>query len=333
MFKATLRKSQGRGALMLASSATVWAMAVPAAIAQTWPDKPIRIIVPYPAGGATDLASRSFAKSMGKRLNNPFVIDNKGGAAGSIGMEAAATSAPDGYSFIVGTASTFAVNPHLYKQIRYDAEKSFTPICMMASAPVVMFANASLPASSLAEVVEWSKKNPGKLNYATDGTASIPHMGGERLKQLTGLDMTHVPYKGSASATQAVVAGDTQLAITGVANAIDFVRTGRLKIIGIAGVRRLILFPSAPTLIEQGVKGFDLGSWFAMFGPAKLDTRVVEVMGKACREAAAEPEIRDNLNALALEVLTSTPEQLRDQLTSDLKRWGDIVTNSGVRIE
>lgn len=305
----------------------------PAAFAQSWPAKPIRLIVPYPPGGATDIATRAFSRSMSKRLNQAFIVDNKGGAAGSIGMEAAATSAPDGYNFIVGTASTFAVNPHLYKQIRYDTEKSFSPVCMMASAPVVMFANASLPVSSLAELVAWSKNNPDKLNYATDGTASIPHMGGERLKQLTGLNMTHVPYKGSASATQAVVAGETQLAITGVANAVEFVRTGKLKVIGVAGTRRLGVFPNAPTLIEQGVSGFDLGSWFAMFGPAKVDPKIIEQMGKACRETAMEPEIRDNLAALALEVVTSTPEQLRDQLHADLKRWGDIVTNSGVKIE
>lgn len=310
------------------------ALAAQGAVAQAWPAaKPIRVIVPYPAGGATDIATRAYSRSMGRRLNQAFVVDNKGGAGGAIGLEAAASSPADGYTFIVGTAGNYAVNPHLMKNVRYDVEKSFTPICMMALAPVALFANASLPANNLAELVAWSKANPGKLNFATDGQATIPHIGGEYLKQLTGLNMTHVPYKGSASATQAALAGDTQLALTGVANAIPHVRAGKLKLIGVAGARRLALFPNQPTLSEQGAKDFDLGSWFAMFGPAKLEPGVVDQMGKACRDTAAEPEIREILAGAALEVVTGTPEQLRDKLHDDLKRWGDMVTSSGVKAE
>lgn len=314
--------------------AVVGTLGVQAAMAQAWPSaKPIRIVVPYPAGGATDLAARAFANSMGKRLNHSMFVENKGGAGGAIGLEAVAVSPPDGYTFIVGTAGNFAVNPHLIKQSRYDVEKSFAPVCMMAQAPVAMFANASLPANNLTELIAWSRANPGKLNFATDGQATIPHIGGEYLKLITGLNMTHVPYKGSASATQAALAGETQLALTGVANAIPHVRSGKLKLIGVAGTDRLSLFPNTPTLIEQGASGLDLGSWFAMFGPAQVDAGVVDRMGKACRDTAAEPDIRETLSGAALEVVTSTPEQLRDKLRDDLKRWGDMVSRSGVKAE
>lgn len=310
------------------------ALGMHAATAQTWPSaKPIRIVVPYPPGGATDIATRAFANAMGRRLNQSLFVENKAGAGGSIGLEAVAVAAPDGYTFIVGTAGNFAVNPHLIKQTRYDVEKSFTPVCMMALAPVAMFANASLPVNTLSELIAWSKANPGKLNFATDGQATIPHIGGEYLKLTTGLNMTHVPYKGSASATQAALAGETQLALTGVANAIPHVRSGRLKLIGVAGTDRLTLFPNTPTLIEQGATGLDLGSWFAMFGPAQVDAGVIERIGKACRETATDPDIRQALSGAALEVVTSTPDQLRDKLHADLKRWGDMVGSSGVKAE
>lgn len=317
--------------IVLAAAAAVGAQG---AIAQTWPSgKPIRVIVPYPAGGATDIATRAFAQSMGKRLNHSLFIENRAGAGGAIGLEAVALAAPDGYTFIVGTAGNFASSPHLIKQTRYDVHTSFSPVCLMALAPVALFANASLPPNNLTELIAWSKENPGKLNYATDGQATIPHVGGEYLKLLTGVNMTHVPYKGSASATQAALAGETQLALTGVANAIPHVRSGKLKIIGVAGAERLSLFPSTPTLSEQGAKGFDLGSWFAMFGPAQVEAGVIDRMSRACRESAAEPEIRETLSGAALEVLTSTPEQLRDKLREDYKRWGDMVTKSGVKAE
>jgi tripartite-type tricarboxylate transporter receptor subunit TctC len=316
-------------ALLLAA-----ALVAQGAAAQAWPAaRPVRVIVPYPAGGATDIAARAFGRSMGKRLNQSFVIDNKSGAGGAIGLEAAASSVPDGYTFIVGTAGNYAVNPHLMKQAKYDVEKSFAPVCLMALAPVALFANPALPANNLSELVAWSKANPGKLNFATDGQATIPHIGGEYLKLITGVDMTHVPYKGSASATQAALAGDTQLALTGVANAIPHVRAGKLKLIGVAGTRRLTLFPNTPTLIEQGAKGFDLGSWFAMFAPAGTDAAVIGQMAKACRDTAAEPEIQETLGGAALEVMTGTPEQLRDKLHDDLKRWGEMVTSSGVKAE
>lgn len=301
------------------------------ASAQAWPSRPIRVFVPYPAGGATDLAARTFAQSMQRRLNQTIVVENRAGAGGSIGLEAVATAAPDGYTFVVGTAGNFAVNPHLMKNVRYDVQKSFSPVCLMALAPVALFANASLPADNLSELVAWSKKNPGKLNFSTDGQATIPHIGGEYLKLQTGLDMTHVPYKGSASATQAALAGETQLALTGVANAIPHVRAGKLKLIGVAGTNRLSIFPDQPTLIEQGVPGFDLGSWFAMFGPAGVDADIVDKMGKACRDTAAERSVQDALSGSALEVITSTPAELRDKLAADLQRWGEMVSKSGVK--
>ncbi|HSW24383.1 MAG TPA: tripartite tricarboxylate transporter substrate binding protein, partial [Burkholderiaceae bacterium] len=165
------------------------------------------------------------------------------------------------------------------------------------------------------------------------GIGSYPHLDMERFLKASGTQMTHVPYKGSASAVQAALAGDTQLALTGVANGIPHVRSGKLKLIGVAGARRLALFPETPTLIEQGARDFDLGSWFAMFGPAGADAAVVAQMGKACRDTAAEPAIREALAAAALDVVTSTPEELRDKLAADLKRWGEMVTASGVKPE
>lgn len=319
--------------LKLAALLTASVITSTSVLAQTWPSRPVRVVVPYPAGGATDIATRAYSQSMGKRLNQSFVIENRGGAGGAIGLEAVAMAAADGYSFVVGTAGNYAVNPHLLKNVRYDVQKSFTPICLMALAPVALFANPSLPANNLTELVAWSKANPGRLNFATDGQATIPHIGGEYLKLQTGLQMTHVPYKGSASATQAALAGETQLALTGVANAIAHVKAGKLKLIGVAGTQRLALLPDTPTLIEQGARGFDLGSWFGMFGPAGLESNVVAQMGKACRDTAAEPVIRETLNAAALDVVTSTPDELRDRLAADLKRWGDMVTASGVKAE
>ncbi len=303
------------------------------ASAQAWPARPIRMVVPYPAGGATDLATRTYGQSIERRLKQAILVENRAGAGGAIGLEAVAGAAPDGYTFIVGTAGNFAANPHLVKNTRYDVQKSFSPVCLMALAPVALFASPSLPANSLPELVAWSKANPGKLNFATDGHATIPHVGGEYLKLQTGLDMTHVPYKGSASATQAALTGETQLALTGVANAIPHVRAGKLKLIGVAGTSRLSLFPDQPTLIEQGAPGFDLGSWFAMFGPAGVDADIIARMGAACRESAAEPDLQKALAGAALEVITSTPPELRDKLAADLARWGEMVTRSGVKAE
>ena len=323
-----------RRTILTLTMALATALCAPAALAQAWPGaRPIRLIVPYPAGGATDIATRAYAQSIARRVQQSIVVDNRAGAGGAIGLEAAANAAPDGYTFIVGTAGNYAVNPHLMKNARYDVQKSFVPVCLMALAPVALFAHAAVPASTLTELVEWSRAHPGKLNFATDGQATIPHIGGEYLKLQTGLQMTHVLYKGSASAVQAALAGETQLALTGVANGIPHVRSGRLKLIGVAGSRRLALFPTTPTLIEQGARGFDLGSWFAMFGPAGVDPAVVAPLGKACRDTAAEPAIRETLAGAALEVVTSTPEELRDLLANDLRRWGEMVAASGVKPE
>lgn len=297
---------------------------VGAAIAQTYPDRPVRVINPFPAGGSGDAVVRIVFEKVGAALGQPFVVEARTGAAGSIGTDSVAKAAPDGYTLILGTASTFGTNSSTQKNLPYDPVRDFTPVVMMASTPYLLLVNPSVPAGNLGELIAYARVNPGKLNYGSFGNGSSNHLAYELLKQQTGMDMVHVPYKGGAPLIAALLGGEVQSSLDVYATAMPQVRSGKFKLLGVAADKRFPLIPDVPTLAEQGypVTG---GTFFAILGPAKLPAHVVTTLNREINRALAQPEVRERLAQLGVEVVGGTPEQLDEAVRKEVDKWAKLV--------
>lgn len=303
-----------------------------AAAEDGYPSKPIRLIVPYPAGGPADTIARVFAERLFPRLGQRFVVDNRPGAAGAIGLEAAARSPADGYTLVIGTASTHTVNP-LVRQLPYDARKDFAPISLLTDGPIVFSANPGLPVKSLRELIDYSRNNPDRLNFGSDGQGSLTHLAGELLKVQTGLKMEHIPYKGTAQPINDVVAGQIQLSMTGALNAIPLAQDGKLRVLATGGTKRIAQLPDVPTVSEAGVPGYDVTSWFAMFAPAGTDPSVIQRLNRDIRSVAAMPETASMLAASGVVPQSSSAEELQQLIISESERWAKLIRDAGLSIQ
>jgi tripartite-type tricarboxylate transporter receptor subunit TctC len=319
-----------------AAVAKIWAVALGlawagAADAQTWPTKPIRYIVPYPAGGNTDITGRLIGQKLSEALGQPIVIDNLPGAGANIGAAAAARAAPDGYTLFQGTGSTHGINSALFPKLPFDPVKDFVPIVLLVESPLFLVVNPDLPVKSVPELVAYAKAHPGKLSFGSVGNGSAHHLAGELLKLRAGLDMVHIPYRGSAPALQDLMGGQIQLAFD--ATALQLVREGRLRALAVASTKRWPAAPDIPAMSEVGFPDFEVGGWFALFAPAGTSRPIIDRINVEVNRILALAPVQQRLREIGLEPLGGTPEQLAKHVATELAKWPTIVKASGARLE
>jgi tripartite-type tricarboxylate transporter receptor subunit TctC len=297
-----------------------------------YPDRPVRFVVPYPPGGGTDVIARIVQERFQAQLGQPVVIENRGGAAGSLGTDIVAKSAPDGYT-VLFTLSSHTINPAFYAKLPFDTVKDFLPVGTVASLPQILVAHPAVPANSVAELIALAKARPGGLSYASVGNGSPGHLAGELFKLRTGTQMTHVPYKGGGPAVTDVMGGQVPLLWVSIPAAAQFVKSGKLKALAVSTTRRSAAFPDVPTAQEAGIADFEVDSWYAMFVPAKTPKAVVERLSKALNAVVAEPAIKDKLLQQGSEGVGGTPEALGNTVTAEIARWTKLVKDAGIAVE
>jgi tripartite-type tricarboxylate transporter receptor subunit TctC len=302
-----------------------------AADAQNWPTKPIRYIVPYPAGGNTDITGRLIGQKLSETLGQPIVTDNMPGGGANIGAAAAARAAPDGYTLFQGTGSTHGINSALFPKLPFDPVKDFVPIVLLVESPLFLVVNPDLPVKSVPELVAYAKAHPGKLSFGSVGNGSAHHLAGELLKLRAGLDMVHIPYRGSAPALQDLMGGQIQLAFD--ATALQLVREGRLRALAVASTKRWPAAPDIPAMSEVGFPDFEVGGWFALFAPAGTSRPIIDRINVEVNRILALAPVQQRLREIGLEPLGGTPEQLAKHVATELAKWPTIVKASGARLE
>lgn len=327
-FTGCFRRSLLACALGVVASATL-AQAPPA----NYPSKPIRLVVTFPAGGSSDAAARLVAPKLSERLGQPVIVDNKPGAGGGIGLDLVAKSPADGYTIVLASAGGLTANPSLYKNLPYSPAKDFAPITLFGTSPFVLVATSQLTANSAKEVIALARKEPGKLTYASGGNGTAMHLSGELLKSMTNTNMTHVPYRGSAPALLAVMAGDTSLAIADIATIQPQLKSGRMKVIGVLGKDRSSLAPAMPTLAESGIPGYESNGWFAVLAPAGTPAAIVARLNAELTAVLRSPEIHERFAAAGLEPLTSSPEELAQLMKAETLKWGKVIRDSGATVD
>ena len=304
----------------------------PAAFAQasTYPNKAIRMVVPYPPGGPTDLTARVVAAEMSKILGQSIIVDNKPGASGMIGAEVVARAEPDGYTFLAN-ASLHVINPHLYPEMRFDALKDFVPITQLAGVPLVLVVPNSLPVYSVKDLVEYGKKNPGKLNFASSGNASAQHLAGESFKVAAGIEMQHIPYKGSSPALADLVGGQVQLMFDSMPSAMPFIKAGKLRAIAVTTLKRAQALPELPTISESGYAGFDIATWYGYWAPKGTPMAIVNQLSQAASQALKLQSVQDQYAGLGAEPVGSTSAEFAKYNETELVKWEKIVRASGAK--
>ena len=326
-------KHLARAALKAALSATlVGALWGGSALAQTYPNKPIRWVVPSTPGDGSDITGRIIAERLSRELGQPVVIDNKPGAGGVLGTEAAARSAPDGYTMIVGNAGSHGVNAGIYTKLPYDVVKDFVPVAMICTTPNVMVVSPSVKARNVAEFVALAKANPGKFNYASGGVGSSAHLSAELFKSLTGTTMQHVPYKGRQFAIPDLVGGQIQLMFDNMPSALPMAKEGKIRAVAQTTAKRSAAAPDVPTVAET-VPGFEATTWFAVFAPAGTPKDVVARVNAEMQRVFKLPDVVDKMKTLGLEPWISTPEELAKYQASEMVKWAKVVKDSGAKAE
>ncbi len=306
-------------------------LALPAA-AQTYPSQPIRLIAPFPPGGSVDIMARLISEPLGAQLGGKIVIDNRSGASGNIGMEAAARAKPDGYTIVLNTIP-LATNQALFDKLNWDPVKDFAPIGMVSSSPMVVVVNGDVPANDLKSFIEYARKNRGKLEYATAGPGSFGHLASELFLRAAGLEMVHVPYKGQGPTVNAVLAGEVKLLITSPSSTMNsHIASGKLKLLGVGTAERWPLAPETPT-VSSVLPGYRAESWFALLAPAGTAPDVVSRLNKALNNALAMQDIQNRLNNFGLMAVSSSPQQLRERIAEEVKLWGTVIRESGIKID
>jgi len=303
------------------------------ALAQAWPIKPVRLIVPYPPGGSADILARAIGQKLGDGLGQQVIIDNRPGAGTAIGAEATAKAAPDGYTIMLGTVSSHAINPALIPGLKFDPIKDFAPVSLVASIPFALIVHPSLPAKSVKELIALAKAKPGSLNYSSAGNGTSNHLAGELFKSMTGTFMVHIPYKGSAPALNDLIAGQVQLMYDLVLTAAPHVKSGAVRALAVTGRERSAALPGVPTVAESGVPGYEVTAWFGFFAPAGTPVAVVNTLNAETVRAMRLQDLRDRLGSQGAEPVTSTPEQFSGYVKDELTKWTRVVKASGMKAD
>lgn len=318
-------------ALSLAAGLALPLHAQPSAQA-AWPTKPIKLVVGYAAGGATDVIARIIALKLGEQLGQPMVVDNRAGANSNVGAEVVAKSVPDGYTLYVYTIAN-TINASLYDKLGYDPQKDFEPIGLIARIPNILVVNPKLPVKTLADYIRFAKASQDGITFASSGSGSSIHLSGEMFKMQARLNMLHIPYRGSAPAVTDLLGGQVQSMFDNTPSALPHVKAGRLRAIAITSAQRSPLLPEVPTVAESGFPGFDVQSWFSLAAPAGTPRPVIERLNSALNKVLAAPDVRQRLQDLAATPEPGTPEQLRRLIAAETKRWHDVVKQSGAKAE
>ena len=301
--------------------------------ADNWPAKSIRLVVPFPAGGGTDIVARDVSNKITAQTKWSFVVDNKPGSGGNLGVDTAAKAAPDGYTLVIGQTSNMAINPTLYSKLPYNPVNDLTPLGMIGHAPLVLVVANGSPYKTLADVVTAAKAQPEALNYATSGNGTVAHLATEMFQRTASIKLTHVPYKGASQGLTDVIGGQVQLYMSSVPTLIGHIKSGKLRALAVTSLQRVDDLPQVPTVAESGYKGFEAVTWFGLLGPAKLPAAVVSAINTEMNKALNTPDLRKKLEDQGLEVHPSTPEQFGQQIRADIDKWGRIVKASGARAD
>ena len=311
----------------------IWcALALPLGAA-AFPDKPIEWVVPYPAGGGSDIVARALAEHMGSSLGQTVIVNNKPGAATNIGADYVAKAKADGHVMLTADTATLAANPALYAKLPYNAEKDFAPVGLMARFPLILVVGAGVPVKTLAEFLAWAKQQPGGANFATPGAGSPHHLATELFRARSGLTLTHVPYRGAAPAVQDVIGGQVPFMFVDTASGYPHILSGKLRPIGIASPKRLKNFETIPTLAEQGMKGFEAYAWQGLVVPAATPPDAVAALGKALGRALDTTAVKARFQTLGLEAIPSTPAQMAAYAKAEREKWGQVIRASNIRLD
>lgn len=300
--------------------------------AQQYPAKPIRLIVPFPAGGATDIFARAVSQKLGEKLGTTVIVDNKPGAGGTIGSDLAAKAAPDGYTLLLSTTSTHSIAPSFGTRLPYDAVADFTPIAHVGNAPSIMLVPNTSPAKSVKEWVEHARKNPGKLNYASSGNGTVVHLGTEYFKAQAGLFLVHIPYRGTALSIPDLVSGKVDLLFDSLPSGLPHVKQGRLRALGITSLKRSPLLPDLPA-VSESVPGYESVTWFGVYGPKGLPADVVAKVNAGLNQALADTDVKDRLAQLGIEPAGGTPQQFATMVARDRAKWKKIIEERKLTFE
>jgi tripartite-type tricarboxylate transporter receptor subunit TctC len=303
------------------------------AAAQGYPAKPIKMIVPFPPAGSTDISARAVAGKLGERLGQPVVVENRPGAGGNIGTDIASKAAPDGYTIIVGTVGTHAINSALYSKMPYDHIRDFAPVILLSTTPNVLVMNPSFPANSVADVIRLAKAKPGELNFASSGAGTSIHLSGELFKSMAGLDMTHIPYKGSAPMLIDLISGQVNMAFDNLSSAMVHIKAGKLKALATTGSQRSPALPDLPTVSEAGLPGYDSTSWNAIFVPAGTPREIIEKLNRETRAILESPETRKYFAEQGAAAGGGTPGELAAFVRAETAKWAKVVKESGAKVD
>ena len=305
-----------------------------AALAQgNYPDKPIKLVVPFAPGGVTDTSGRLIAEALSRRLGQQVVVENKAGASGNIGTQGVASAAPDGYTLVLGFDGTLVINPHVFSPFPFDTLKDLAPVGKIGDATLILVAHPSLPVKTLQELIAYSKKDPKGVSYGTSGVGGTPHIAGELLNQQTGANLVHVPYKGGGQAMSDALGGNILLVYTAVAGAHQYVKAGKLNAIAVSSAKRSSSLPDVPTFIESGVAGFEVSSWVGILAPAQTPRPIVDRLNRELNAVLASPEIVEKLATLGITATPGTPDAFAAQIRADLAKYGKVVKAAGIKAE
>ena len=319
--------------LALLSLAASSCLAAGSAAWGAYPDKPIRLIVPFPAGGATDFMARSLAQKLSERLGKPIVVDNRGGAGGTIGAEVVASAPPDGYTLLFSTMGVLAINPSLYEKLRYDPLKDFAPVSLTHATANVLVVHPSVPAKNLQELIALAKAKPGTLTFGSSGNGTSSHLSGELFKSMAGIDITHVPYKGTGPALTDLLTGRISMMIDTVSVHVENVNAGKLRALGVTSAKRTPSLPNVPTIAEAGLPGFDVSIWLGVLAPARTPPEIVARLNSEISKVMAEPEMKAQMTKAGIEAISSTPQEFTATIKSDNAKWGKVVKASGAHVD
>jgi tripartite-type tricarboxylate transporter receptor subunit TctC len=303
------------------------------ATGQSYPSKPIRLVVPFPAGGTTDLLARAMAQKLSEALGQQVVVDNRPGAGGNIGSDIVAKSAPDGYTLLMGTVGTHAINVSLYAKMPYDAVKDFVPIVLVAGVPNVLVVHPALPVKTVADLIKLAKDQPGSINFASSGNGTSIHLSGELFKSLTGVQMAHIPYKGSAPALTDLIGGQVQIMFDNLPSALPHIKAGKLRAIAVTSTKRAPALPDLPTIAESGIPGFEASSWFGMLAPAGTPREIVLRINAEVNKALQAGDMKEKLLAQGAEAVGNSPEFFVEYIRSETTKWAKVVKDSGAKVD
>jgi tripartite-type tricarboxylate transporter receptor subunit TctC len=314
----------------LAAAATLLA-AVGAAAA--YPERPVRLVVPFPAGGGADFMARALAQKLSAQLGQPVVLDHRAGAGGTIAAEVVAGAAPDGYTLVFGTVGTHAINVSLYAKLRYDPVKDFAPVSLTHLAPRVLVVHPSVPAKTVPELIALARAKPGELTFGSAGSGGTNHLSGELFKSMAGIDLVHVPYKGSAPASVDLLGGRITLVFDSIVAWGDHIKTGKVRALGVTSLRRSAALPDVPTIAESGLAGFDVANWLGVLAPAGTPKDAIARLNAEIRIAMADAEMQRQLVAVGIDPTYSTPEAFAELIRADIPKWAKVVRASGARAD